>query len=83
MKNITILFLLSISSSIFSQISFDHYFHNKQLRLDYFHSGNATEDYYTFDELIEEPFWGGSKINLIDTIGFGNFMYMVFDIKDW
>jgi hypothetical protein len=57
------------------------YFYDKQLRLDYFHSGNSNDDYYSFDELIEEPFWGGSKLNLIDTIGYGNFMFYVFDLQ--
>lgn len=81
MKNITMLFLVFLSSSIFAQVNFDEYFHDKQLRLDYFHSGNSSEDFYSFDELIEEPYWGGSKVNLIDTIKYGNFMFFVFDLK--
>ncbi len=64
-----------------AQIKFDDYFLNKSMRFDYFHSGNYQEDFYTFDELIEEPFWGGSKINLIDTIGFGNYMFKIYDFK--
>ena len=75
------LLFIFLSVNLFAQIEFDEYFQNKQLRLDYFHSGNATEDYYTFDELIEEPIWGGSKINLIDTIGYGNFMFSVYDLE--
>lgn len=69
------------ASSLYAQINFDEYFYDKQLRLDYFHSGNNEEDFYTFDELIEEPFWGGSKVNLIDTIKYGNFMFFVFDLE--
>jgi IgA Peptidase M64/Peptidase M64 N-terminus len=80
MKTLIIL-LVGISTSIFAQLNFDDYFLDKQLRLDYFHSGNSEVDSYTFDELIEEPFWGGSKLNLIDTIGYGNFMFFVFDLK--
>lgn len=81
MNKIIISFLILFSSSVFGQIIFDDYFLNKQLRLDYFHSGNSVDDFYSFDELIEEPFWGGSKTNLIDTIGYGNFMFFVFDHK--
>jgi len=76
-----LLTLLLISSLISAQSNFKKYFHEKQLRLDYFHSGNSENHYFTFDELIEEPFWGGSKINLIDTLNYGNYMYFVFDKK--
>lgn len=78
-KILVILFVFL--SSFYAQVNFDDYFTDKQLRLDYFHSGNAESDFYTFDELIEEPYWGGSKTNLIDTISYGNFMFFVYDIK--
>lgn len=64
-----------------SQINFDDYFYNKTLRLDYHHTGNHQEDFYSFDELIEEPFWGGSKVNLIDKFNFGQYKFIVIDEK--
>lgn len=76
-----VLLLIAFTNICFPQLKFDDYFLDKQLRLDYFHSGNYQNDYYSFDELIEEPFWGGSKVNLIDTIGYGNFMFFVYDLK--
>jgi len=81
MKIIIVLLTILSYSPIFAQINFEEYFLNKQLRLDYFHSGNSEVDSYSFDELLEEPFWGGSKVNLIDTIGYGNFMFFVYDLK--
>ena len=43
-----------------SWAQFDKYFHNKTLRMDYAHCGdNQSEEIY-FEELIEEPYWGGS-----------------------
>ncbi len=60
---------------------FSDYFYNKTLRLDYYHSGNDTSEYYTFDELLEEPHWGGSHVNLIDTFYYGNSYVKVFDVK--
>ena len=80
MKIFIIISLIS-SSALFSQINFDEYFYDKQLRLDYFHTGNSETDSYSFDELIDEPYWGGSKINLIDTIGYGNFKFFVYDLQ--
>jgi hypothetical protein len=47
--------------------------------LDYFHSGDKENDYYSFDELIEEPFWGGSKVNLIDKFNYGKYRFEVYD----
>ena len=47
-----------------SWAQFDKYFHNKTLRLDY----------------AQEPYWGGSKTNLIDTMFYGNYYLNVYDI---
>lgn len=61
---------------LFSQ--YDASFLDKSMRLDYFRSGNHDEDRVTFDELIQEPFWGGSKTNLVDTFAYGNYFLEVF-----
>ncbi len=78
MKKILLAILL-FSDIIFSQIVFDEYFFNKTLRLDYYHTGGSKEDSYSFDELIEEPYWGGSKINLIDKFDYGKYKFIVRD----
>ena len=70
-------FLFTVTS--FSQINFDDYFYDKTLRLDYHHTGNHSEDFYSFDELIEEPYWAGSKVNLLDRFDFGNYKFIVID----
>ena len=74
------LFLLFIQSLIIAQVNFDKHFLDKTLRFDYLRSGNYEEDFITFDEMIEEPIWGGSKINLIDTIRYGNFFFEIINI---
>ena len=58
---------------------FDKWFEHKTLRLDYYHSGNHKEESCSFDELIEEPYWGGSLTNLIDTFGYGNYFMKVYE----
>ena len=65
--------MLLLTNLAFSQINFDQYFENKTLRLDYYHTGNSTEDSYSIDELIEEPYWGGSKTNLLDKFNYGKY----------
>ncbi|MGL5683823.1 MAG: M64 family metallopeptidase [Marinifilaceae bacterium] len=73
------LFLLIGNIAAMASPNFDQYFYPKTLRMDVQHCGNSQEDYYYFEELLEEPYWGGSKTNLIDTMGFGNYMVKVFD----
>lgn len=77
MRTIFIIFLSS--SSIISQVKFDEFFYEKTLRMDYFHTGNNEDDSYSFDELIEEPFWGGSKVNLLDIFNYGKYKVEVKD----
>ncbi len=77
MKTLFISLLFVISLNL--QASFDEHFLNKTLRLDYYHSGNSVEDSYSFDELIEELYWGGSKVNLIDTFEYGSYLFKVVD----
>jgi len=72
-------FYLLFITVAYSQVTFEDYFENKTLRLDYFHSGDKENDYYSFDELIEEPFWGGSKVNLIDKFNYGKYKFEVYD----
>ncbi|MCL4278361.1 MAG: peptidase M64, partial [Ignavibacteriaceae bacterium] len=74
-----ILSLMIFASITYSQINFEDYFEDKTLRLDYFHTGNKDNDSYSFDELIEEPFWGGSKVNLVDKFNYGKYRFEVYD----
>jgi len=71
--------ILFISSVVYSQILFDEYYINKTLRIDYYHTGDKINDTYSIDELIEEPYWGGSKSNLIEPFNYGKYKIMVYD----
>lgn len=75
----TISLLIIFSSLLLAQIKFDDYFENKTLRIDYYHTGDSTSDYYSIDELKEEPYWGGSQVNLIDIFNYGSYKTEVFD----
>lgn len=69
-------FFLAVFSA---EAQFDRYFEDKTLRLDYFHCGDRNTEEYYFEELLEEPFWGGSKVNLIDDNFYGNYYLNVYD----
>ena len=77
LKLISLIFILNLT--VFPQINFDDYFINKTLRIDYYHTGDSASDSYSIDELIEEPYYGGSRINLIDPFNYGVFRVKVFD----
>ncbi|MBN2347883.1 MAG: peptidase M64 [Bacteroidales bacterium] len=62
-----------------AQINFSTHFEQKTLRLDYIQAGTANSSEIYFKELREEPYWGGSLNQLIDTFGYG--MYKL-EVKD-
>lgn len=78
MKKFFISFLL-FTTIVFSQIKFEDYFEEGTLRLDFFHTGNKDNEIISFEKLVKENYWGGSKKNLIDTFNYGNYMLKVFD----
>ncbi|NQT76326.1 MAG: peptidase M64 [Bacteroidetes bacterium] len=79
MKKIILLMLLTLSIGV--QAQFKDHFKNKTLRIDYIHSGNSVEEYYEFDTLYAEKYWGGPKTNLIDKFNYGNYKFEVYDAE--
>jgi hypothetical protein len=80
LKKILFVFLLIILPGvIFSQISYEDYFTKESLRFDYSHSGNSESSNIYFVDLKKEPFWGGTKKNLIDKFNSGAYKVSVFD----
>ena len=57
MKKILLFSLLALA--IGAQAQFKENFKNKTLRVDYIHSGSAEVEYYQFDTLFAEKYWGG------------------------
>ena len=76
------LFLIIVWTSLPVHAQFERFFYDRTMRLDYYHSGNSLEDRITFDELIEEPFWGGSHTRLADTFGYGKYYLEVYSQKN-
>ncbi len=66
--------------TVFSQsIKFEDYFIEKSLRIDLLHAGNSESSYFYLDNLKQEPFWGGSKKNLLDKFDYGEYRVIVKD----
>ncbi len=67
---------------LFSQqnIKFDDYFLNKTMRVDYYHIGDAKEEFITIDQVYEQGTWAGNPKNLIDPFNNGKYEVKVYDI---
>jgi hypothetical protein len=62
-----------------SSFNFDDYFVDKTMRLDYFHIGDAKEEWVTVDQIFEQGIWAGSKSNLIDKLDNGRYYAKIYD----
>jgi len=82
-KILSLCFILFITGWILAQTgpSFEKYFIDKTIRLDYFHTGTHNQETYSYDAIFQEPTWAGSKINLIDTLNLGKYLFKVLDVK--
>ncbi len=75
-----IFLLIFISSSVFSQnIKFNKYFKNASLRFDYIHSGTDKTETISKEMFKFEPYWGGTKTNLISPFDYGKYKIVVID----
>ena len=73
------LFFLFVFLPIMAWAQFDAYFTASSLRVDYCLTGNSNETTFSLKELIREPYWSGSKTNLIDNLEFGSYIIKVFE----
>ena len=71
----TILFLTGLK--VKGQITYDKYFSDNQLRIDYYLFGNSDTVSYALDKLVKEPKWGGPRTHLIDNSGYGKYFIEV------
>jgi hypothetical protein len=61
-------------------VDFDEFFVDKILRLDYFHIGDAREEWFTVDKMYEQDVWAGHRVNLVDTFNNGRYYVKVYDL---
>ena len=83
MKNFTIILIVffSFAFTAKSQISFDKYFEDASMRIDFALTGNNETQSAHLIELKKEPYWGGTKKNLIDRFDYGTYRFYVYDKK--
>ena len=69
------------SSPPLARADFDTLFTGKTLRFDYNHTGIATEEYVSLDEIRLEGDWPGSRNVLVDDTGLGKYIFSVRDLE--
>ncbi len=80
MKKLLLISLVFASCSLLgSDGDFYKYFNDKTMRVDYFHSGTATEEHFSVDRILSDGEWGGSLIHLIDELEYGLYFYEIQD----
>ena len=79
--------LLSAACLLFAQActqsTFEKYFEDKSLRIDYMSMGDAQSQTAVVHELREEPVWGGPKKNLIEPFGYGEYLLEIYDHEEY
>ncbi len=78
MKRI-LLMLVALSGSMFSQ-SFNRFFHDKTMRVDYHHTGTKGMEIIALDKVYDEGIWSGSKTQLLDQLNYGEYIVRVFNV---
>ncbi len=82
MKRPYILFMLLFYPLIMqAQDKFSNYFENNSLRIDYLMGGTDSTAEVFIEQMKKEPFYGGSRVNLVDGKNYGTYRYQVFDQK--
>lgn len=61
--------------------SFDEFFINKTLRVDYYHTGTKGQELFALDQCYEEGEWAGSQKNLLDKLNLGEYQVRIYDAK--
>ncbi|MFB0566129.1 MAG: M64 family metallopeptidase [Candidatus Aminicenantaceae bacterium] len=61
--------------------NFNDYFLDKTLRVDYYHTGDAKEEFIAIDQVYQQGIWAGSKRNLIDNFNNGRYYIKIYDLS--
>ena len=58
---------------------FNKYFIDETMRIDYFHIGDASNEFITLDQIYKYGIWAGSRIHLIDEMNLGRYRVKIYD----
>ncbi len=76
---VNIIIFFGITSCLTAQTSFDKNFEDKSMRIDLILAGDIQQQSAYIIDVKQEPYWGGSKNNLIDQFNYGEYRFYVID----
>lgn len=74
-----LLFQLILTFSLHASSTFDDYFNDKTMRIDYYHIGEANSEKVVIDHIYTYGSWAGSLINLVDNLNYGAYYFKIYD----
>lgn len=63
------------------KMNFDDYFLDETLRIDYYHTGSAKDEFISIDQLYRYGNWAGSLTHLVDELNNGKYYAKIYDAK--
>jgi hypothetical protein len=82
LMHLIFIFIVVNSAISINAAEFNHYFKDKTMRVDYFHSGTATEEHFAIDRIVSDGAWAGSLSHLVDEVNFGLYQFDVINPDD-
>ncbi len=70
--------ILGLTTSV-AHAAFDDHFHDRTLRVDYYHIGHAEMEEVTIDRMYDYGTWAGSLNNLVDVLDYGAYYHKIYD----
>ncbi len=70
-----------VLASAAAAATFQDDFHDETLRIDYFHTGDATEEIVSLDQMWRQGTWAGSRTRLVDELNLGRYYAKAFDAE--
>ncbi|HOU01445.1 MAG TPA: M64 family metallopeptidase [Bacteroidales bacterium] len=82
MRKSFIILLYCLPFSLAAQVNFDRYFTDKVLRFDFMFAGNNSKITVYPVGMKEEPYFSGSRTQLVDPFNYGNFKFEIYDAAE-
>ncbi|MBN1118036.1 MAG: peptidase M64 [Bacteroidales bacterium] len=76
-----IFFLISLLPSCSIKYNYKKFFKESRLRFEYSITGDASTLKIEEKSIVRDLYWGGSKVNLIDTFQYGLYFLKIYDLK--
>ncbi|MBR2606700.1 MAG: peptidase M64 [Bacteroidaceae bacterium] len=64
------------------EAEYDKYFTGETMRFDFQHSGNSSEEFYSYERMKREGEWAGSRKSLINPFGYGEQLFRIIDTEE-